>query len=66
MTYRSILLLYRDSQTEAFGRFVQSFDAAVRNMQGNFAEQVKRQQGPYKRDYQRIGQSFRCVVEKKM
>lgn len=51
--------LNRDAQNEAFGRFVQSLDAAVRNMQGNFAEQVKRQQGPYKRDYQRVAQSFR-------
>ena len=30
-------------------------------MQTNFAEQVKRHQGPYKRDYQRISQSFRVL-----
>ena len=49
----------RESQTDAFGRFVQSFDGAVRMMQQNFAEHVKRHQGPYKRDFQRIGLSFR-------
>lgn len=48
-----------ESQTDAFGRFVQSFDAAVRLMQQNFAEHVKRHQQPYKRDYQRIAQSFK-------
>nr|CAH0112006.1 unnamed protein product [Daphnia galeata] len=58
---KSLDPLQLDSQTEAFGRFVQSFDTAVRMMQSNFAEQVKRQQGPYKRDYQRIGQSFRTL-----
>lgn len=53
--------LQLESQTDAFGRFVQSLDSAVRNMQTNFAEQVKRHQGPYKRDYQRISQSFRVL-----
>jgi len=51
--------LQLESQTDAFGRFVQSFDGAVRLMQQNFAEHVKRHQGPYKRDFQRIGHSFR-------
>jgi len=53
------MLNFRESQTDAFGRFVQSFDGAVRLMQQNFAEHVKRHQGPYKRDFQRIGHSFR-------
>jgi sorting nexin-9/18/33 len=30
-------------------------------MQANFADQVKRHQGPYKRDFQRVATSFRTL-----
>lgn len=50
-----------ESQMDAFGRFVQSFDQAVRVMQTNFADHVKRCQGPYKRDLQRVATSFRTL-----
>jgi hypothetical protein len=33
-------------------------DAAVKLMMATAADQVKKHQGPYKREYQKIGQSF--------
>lgn len=47
-----------EQETESCSRFVHSMDGAVKNLMATSLDQTKKHQGPYKREYQKIGQAF--------
>lgn len=48
----------RDREVDGFQKFVAGVDSALKTMEQTVAEQSKRVQTCYKRDAQRLGQSF--------
>lgn len=48
----------RDREVDGYQKFVAGLDGALKNMAQTVAEQSKRIQTCYKRDAQRLGQSF--------
>ncbi|XP_039297500.1 sorting nexin lst-4 isoform X1 [Nilaparvata lugens] len=55
---KPINLLKVEQENEACSKFVHEMDVAVRNLMATSLDQTKKHQGPYKREYQRIGQDF--------
>jgi len=51
-------IFLRDREVDGFQKFVTGLDGALKNMAQTVAEQSKRVQTCYKRDAQRLGQSF--------
>ncbi|XP_077286975.1 sorting nexin 33-like protein SH3PX1 [Arctopsyche grandis] len=47
-----------DPQTEQFNNFIHHMDSAVKILMATCLDQTKKNQGPYKREYQKIGESF--------
>lgn len=58
MGLTTLFTIYREKETENCSKFVQGMDGAVRNLITTAFDQTKKHQGPYKREYQRIGQAF--------
>lgn len=56
--YNQIVYCLREQETESCSRFVHSMDGAVKNLMATSLDQTKKHQGPYKREYQKIGQAF--------
>lgn len=53
-----IWFFLREREVDGFQKFVAVLDVALKNMAQTVAEQSKRVQTCYKRDAQRLGQSF--------
>ncbi|RZF41211.1 hypothetical protein LSTR_LSTR011592 [Laodelphax striatellus] len=53
-----INLLKVEQENESCGKFVHEMDIAVKNLMATSLDQTKKHQGPYKREYQKIGQAF--------
>ena len=53
--------IYRERQTENAGRFITSMDLAVKNLMITSVDQTKKCQAQYKREYQKIGQTFHML-----
>ncbi|XP_026277188.1 sorting nexin lst-4 [Frankliniella occidentalis] len=53
-----ITLYTLELETDNCAKFVQGMDGAVKNLLATAYDQSKKHQGPYKREYQRIGQAF--------
>lgn len=47
-----------EQQTDHFNTFVHHMDSSVKNLMATCLDQTKKHQGPYKREYQKIGESF--------
>lgn len=47
-----------DSKIDANLSFVQNLDSAIKNLMAVASDQIKKHQGPYKREFQKIGESF--------
>nr|CAD7592365.1 unnamed protein product [Timema genevievae] len=48
----------REQETDNCFKFVHDMDGAVKNLMATGVDQTKKHQGPYKREYQKIGQAF--------
>ena len=51
----------RELETEKCAKFVQNMDGAVKNLMATAVDETKKCQGPYKREYQRIGSAFHAL-----
>lgn len=49
---------FREQETISCAKFVQNMDSAVKHLMETAADQTKKHQGPYKREFQKIGQAF--------
>lgn len=47
-----------EHETISCAKFVQNMDSAVKHLMETAADQTKKHQGPYKREYQKVGQAF--------
>ncbi|KAK9497596.1 hypothetical protein O3M35_004294 [Rhynocoris fuscipes] len=47
-----------EQETISCAKFVQNMDSAVKHLMETAVDQTKKHQGPYKREYQKIGQAF--------
>ncbi|XP_068082349.1 sorting nexin lst-4 isoform X2 [Anabrus simplex] len=47
-----------EQETDMFSKFIHGMDNAVKNLMATGIDQTKKHQGPYKREYQKIGQAF--------
>lgn len=54
----SLDMIKLDIQTDAFGRFINGLDPVVKNFMAMAGDQAKKSQVLYKREFQKIGQSF--------
>lgn len=55
---RPINILTLEQETEVCNKFVHDMDGAVKHLMITCFDQTKKHQGPYKREYQKIGQAF--------
>ncbi|KAJ9598203.1 hypothetical protein L9F63_011123 [Diploptera punctata] len=47
-----------EQETERCSKFIHGLDGAVKNLMATAVDQTKKHQGPYKREYQKIGHAF--------
>lgn len=47
-----------EQEIEIFSKFIHGMDSALKNLVNTVTDQTKKHQGPYKREYQKIGQAF--------
>ncbi|XP_071440227.1 sorting nexin lst-4 [Hetaerina americana] len=47
-----------EHRADGFQRYVHEMDLSVKNLMATAVDQAKKHQGPYKREFQRVGQSF--------
>lgn len=55
---KALLQSQVESQTDQCNAFIHSMDSAVKNLMATCMDQSKKHQGPYKREYQKIGETF--------
>nr|CAD7576100.1 unnamed protein product [Timema californicum] len=51
-------IFFVEQETDNCFKFVHDMDGAVKNLMATGVDQTKKHQGPYKREYQKIGQAF--------
>nr|CAD7458348.1 unnamed protein product [Timema tahoe] len=51
-------IFFIEQETDNCFKFVHDMDGAVKNLMATGVDQTKKHQGPYKREYQKIGQAF--------
>ncbi|XP_049781970.1 sorting nexin lst-4 isoform X2 [Schistocerca cancellata] len=55
---RNLDIPWLEQEMESFAKFIHGMDVAVKNLMNTATDQTKKHQGPYKREYQRVGQAF--------
>ncbi|XP_069692869.1 sorting nexin lst-4 isoform X2 [Periplaneta americana] len=58
---RQLDITHIEQETEKCSKFIHGMDGAVKNLMATAVDQTKKHQGPYKREYQRIGHAFSAL-----
>ncbi|XP_063218974.1 sorting nexin lst-4 isoform X2 [Bacillus rossius redtenbacheri] len=55
---KSLEISFIEYETDKCSKFIHGMDGAVKNLMATGVDQTKKHQGPYKREFQKIGQAF--------
>ena len=53
--------LFSEQESDRCSKFIHGLDGAVKNLMATAVDQTKKHQGPYKREYQKIGHAFSAL-----